>query len=273
MTAPSLIDLIRKRHFGPAWIVLEEVPNATGTMANRRADALAIGLWPSHKFPIIAYEIKISREDVKRELKDPSKADAIGKYADEFWLVISDEAIIDGLVIAPTWGILAPRKGILRVVRKATKLDPAPVSRAFVAALIRNVCGSWVPKHEHEALAQAQREDVMRELVRDGQAIADSNEIEIERLRQTIATFESLSGVKLVPWDAGNVGAAVKLALAARTPRGRSELDHSIQMFEGTSRHHAYAAGSAASAAAALRELRDAKDQLEIPSVADVGDG
>ena len=95
MTAADLIALIRKRHEGPAWIVVTEVANGTGGHAKRHADALALGLWPSHGHAIIGYETKVSREDVKKELRDPSKADPVGKFCDEWNLVISDESIID----------------------------------------------------------------------------------------------------------------------------------------------------------------------------------
>lgn len=262
----SLLDLIRKRHDGDAWIVLTEVANGTGAQARRRADALAIGLWPSHGLPIIGYEVKIARSDVQRELKDPSKAEAIGRFADEWWIVISDVSIIDGLVLPATWGVLAPRKNVLRIVRKAKKLKPEPINRALLAALIRNVCGSWVPRAQYDQLAHKQRAEIVRELERDSESIAEASAQDLKRLRETIEAFEKASGLSIHRWDAGDIGAAVKLALSARTARGRDDLEHSIQQFERTQEHHARVAKDAKVAAQALRELRDARAQRPNPA-------
>lgn len=106
-----MIDLIRKRHEGPAWVVVPEVPNGTGSNVSRRADAIALGLWPSRGYEIHGYEVKVSRGDVRKELNDPSKADAVGRFCDYWWLVVEDLSIIDGLVVPSTWGILAPTLG------------------------------------------------------------------------------------------------------------------------------------------------------------------
>lgn len=130
LTSNDLFKLILKRHEGPGWIVLAEVGNSTGTNTQRHADAIAMGIWPSRGFSLHGYEIKVSREDVKKELRDPGKADAVGQYVDYWWLAISDLSIIDGLEIPESWGILVPKKSALRVHRQAplrsSKLPLAP---------------------------------------------------------------------------------------------------------------------------------------------------
>src|ERR1051325_9577513 len=192
-----MIDLIHKRHEGDAWIVLTEVANGTGAQALRHADALALGLWPSRGYEIHGYECKASRGDVQKELLDPSKADAVGKFCDFWWLVVSDVSIIDGLVIPATWGILAPKNKVLRVVRKAPKLEATPVNRAFVAALVRNVCKGWVPKHEHEAFKNAAREKARAELEQERRWKQEELNYEHRQLKDSVAAFEHASGIDL----------------------------------------------------------------------------
>src|SRR5687767_7953632 len=101
-----MLDLIRKRHDGDGWIVFQELGDKPGIYADRTADAVALGVWASKKYEAHLYEIKISREDVKRELRDPSKVEGVGKYCTYWWLAISDEKIISDLVVPEAWGIV-----------------------------------------------------------------------------------------------------------------------------------------------------------------------
>ena len=192
-----------------------------------------------HGLPIIGYEVKIARSDVQRELKDPSKAEAIGRFADEWWIVISDVSIIDGLVLPATWGVLAPRKNVLHIVRKAKKLKPEPINRALLAALIRNVCGSWVPRAQYNQLAHKQRAEMVRELERDSESVAEVSAQSLKRLRETIEAFEKASGLSIHRWDAGDIGAAVTARAISAYGARRDDLEHSIQQFEHTQEHHA----------------------------------
>lgn len=82
MEGMPLRAALRKRYSAPGWAVFEEIPNVTGYDADRRADALALGVWPSHGYVFHGFEIKSSRADWLRELQDPTKSDAFSKYCD-----------------------------------------------------------------------------------------------------------------------------------------------------------------------------------------------
>lgn len=216
----SLDEMIRKRHSGDGWIVLDEVGNGTGYNVSRHADAFAMSIWPSRGYEIHGYEIKRSRGDVKKELDDPAKADAVGKFCDYWWLVVSDLSIIDGLVIPATWGILHPRNQVLRVHVKAPKRDATPVSRAFAAAVTRRVCASFVPKWQHDELKKNADEKARADLERDRRYQKDEATYELEQLRARIKVFEESSGVdisKHPPWQGGKIGAAVMAVLRAQS--------------------------------------------------------
>ncbi len=226
-----MIDLIHKRHPPPAWIVVDEIGNATGSSVSRHADAVAIGLWPSHGHAIHGFEVKVSRSDVKRELDDPSKADAVGKFCDFWWLVVSDLKIIDGIVIPDTWGILHPKGKILRVHRKAPQRKPIAITRGFSAALIRKVCSSWVPKWEHAEFKASAMEKAKAELQREREWKTNAAEHDLAQLRATVARFEETSGVKITQrwgdsegtlstWEIDRIGPAVKAVIAARETIG-----------------------------------------------------
>ncbi len=223
MTARQLVEMIRKRWAAPRWVVIEDVANATGASVSRHADAIACGIWPSDGYRIIGFETKVSRGDVKKELGDPRKADAVGKYCDEWHLVVSDLSIIDGLEIPASWGILVPKNRVLHTHRKAPKREATPMGRAFCAAIVRKVVKSWVSKDEHERVKENVREIVRGELKQEREWEQQKLDIEYQRLKQKVAAFKNESGIDLeaaTVWNVGNVARAVKAVLDARETGG-----------------------------------------------------
>jgi len=85
------------------------------------------------------HEVKVSRSDWLHELADPSKAEAIKRYCDRWWLVVPDPKIVRDDLPAG-WGLLAfDANGKLRVVRRAPALNPEPIPATFRGALMRAV--------------------------------------------------------------------------------------------------------------------------------------
>ena len=76
-TAKALLDVVQRiKHKGPEWLFLKELRFSTGyrgAYAEKRLDGFAMHYWPSHGWERTAYEVKISRSDLLRELKDPKK--------------------------------------------------------------------------------------------------------------------------------------------------------------------------------------------------------
>lgn len=228
VTSTDLLELIQKRHTGPGYIVLDEVPDGTGASARRRCDALAIGIWPSHGYAFDGYEIKVSRGDVQRELRDPAKADSIGVYVDRWWLVIPDLKIIDGLAIPDTWGILYPRSQVLRTHRKAPVRKAKPVDRALLAALIRKVCKDWVSRRDHETYVE-NAETLARGVVA---AEVQSDRLQLERsvkdLETKLQQFKDKSGVDIANaswWEMGHIAEAVNMLVESRHSHGHTSVD------------------------------------------------
>jgi hypothetical protein len=251
----TLEEMIDKRFPAPGWCVLWEVANGTGWKTKRHADAVAIGIWPSHGYAIHGIEIKRSRADLMREFKDPSKADAVGKYCDHWWLVLADAKIADGVQLPASWGVLAPTNQLLRVVKKAPKLKPKAVDRSFFAALVRNVIAGYVPKHEHDVLRERQRDEIVQELDRTRAYQREGLELDLQRLKTTIEAFEKASGVEIGSYNAGNIGAAVRTVLDLRHHLARDHLEKHATELDAVSSRYGYIADQAAGAAKTLREL------------------
>lgn len=120
------------------YAMLEEVANATGYSGDRSADALMMELWKPHEWH--GFEIKASRADWLRELKDPSKAETFKRHMDHWWLVVGDAAIVKDGELPEGWGLLVPTDGrTLRVAKAAPQLKPEPIPRVFMAALMRRI--------------------------------------------------------------------------------------------------------------------------------------
>lgn len=147
-TMLDLVHLIYPEHsparpyMGRSYVVIEECAPGTGWRhANRYADVLALSVWPSKGLTLDGYEIKASRADLKKELSDLSKHEAVARYCDTWTLVVWDETVlVEG--IPETWGIVTTREGEhareLVTQRKATKRTPEEWPRSFVCALVRN---------------------------------------------------------------------------------------------------------------------------------------
>ena len=108
-----------------------------GPRTMRTADFIAQDTWEAQGLRLHGHEVKVSRSDWLTELADPSKAEAIKRYCDHWWLVVPDRSIVrDDL--PDEWGLLAfDRYGKLRIVRRAPMLTPDPHPPTFRASLLR----------------------------------------------------------------------------------------------------------------------------------------
>lgn len=125
---------------GEKHAVLFEVRDATGFAASRSIDAVTMSLWPSLGLELSGMEIKISRSDWLRELKEPAKASATFEYFDR-WYLVAPRHVANMDEIPGPWGWLAPEGDRLVTLKKAPlNGEPKPIDRKFLASMLR--CGS-----------------------------------------------------------------------------------------------------------------------------------
>ena len=150
----DMLDLLHQRYSQTShgsirrYVVAEHVRSACGfagaswdggyhPRTMRTADFVAQDTWEAQGLHLHGHEVKVTRADWLTELADPTKADAIRRYCDRWWLVVPDRAIVrDDL--PDGWGLLAiGRDQRLRVVRTAPTLTPEPMPATFRASLLR----------------------------------------------------------------------------------------------------------------------------------------
>ena len=191
----DLLGRIRRRYPAPEWVVLSEVRSAAGQTATRTADAIAMNMWPSRGLAVHGFEIKASRGDWLRELKAPSKAEAVARYCDFWWLVIPEAEVLSDGELPMGWGALVKRGNGLGVLHEAKEIeDPEPISRSFAAAMLRRA--QQEVSTEGQLLAEYQRgfghgETRGRE---NAETTARRGGNDLEQLQAQVAAFEEQVG-------------------------------------------------------------------------------
>lgn len=226
VTATDLMDALRRRYKPPEWALIPEVRNAAGFNAKRTADALAAGLWPSRGTELHGFEVKVTRTDWQRELADVAKADAFLLYVDRWWIV-APAGVVDAHELPERWGLLELPNGkarALRCAKEAPRLEPAPLPRTMLAAMLKRASDGDTRRLEAEAarIREAERKRVDDELERLRARAGGPHGQALERLRESVTRFEEESGVKITAgWNAGNIGRAVKYVLEAGLTPGQ----------------------------------------------------
>lgn len=219
-TEGEMLGLLRQRYTekagnGDAWAFIEKVRDDAGFDARRTVDAMAMSLWPSRGLRLHGFEVKCSRNDWLRELKDPSKSESFMRYLDRWWLVAADATIVADGELPETWGMLVASGNRLVCKVEAPQLDPQPIPRGMLASLLRSACrvaaatpADIVRAHDE---ARASSERLWEQRVKMAEQTVD-------KLRAEIRTFEREAGVSLNAWAGGGdrvaqVGRALKAAL------------------------------------------------------------
>lgn len=153
MTEHQITVLLKKKYCAPEYALFPQVRNGTGysRATTRTADAVALSLYPSRGIHLHGFEIKVTKSDWQRELKEPDKAESICAFCD-FWWVVAPAGIANDL--PPNWGLIEADGNKLKVMTKAPKLTPRPLDLFFIASLCRAAQECLLPDAELKAARQ-----------------------------------------------------------------------------------------------------------------------
>lgn len=202
LTAREVLSAIFARHKGEEWVTFAEVADGTGMNASRRADAVCMNIWPSKGYAIHGFEIKVSRADFLHEMKDITKAEAVGQYCD-FWWLVAAPGIASIEELPASWGLMECHRNGLKIKKQAPKREnPADISRRFMASLLRK---SRDEDKSHIAAQvdmqlRAEREAMERRLASDRERQKSRAEEAAARNRNWIEDFERRLGVKFATY-------------------------------------------------------------------------
>lgn len=136
----KLLEALRAQYPHPKYAFITEFRGGTGWERESRADAIAMDTWPSSGLELIGFELKTSRADWLRELKQKDKADPIKQFCDRWYLVIDDYNILNTWndELPQDWGYMQYEypDGV-KIKKVAPKMNPKPIDRTFLASLMR----------------------------------------------------------------------------------------------------------------------------------------
>lgn len=151
------IVAILDRYHRPAdrWLFLAELRPSTGFAGGeaRRVDAWAMHCWPSEGFTRTSYEVKVSRADFLRELKEPKKR-RFGLLVSNHFYFVTPPGVAKVTEIPPECGLIEIHRDWVRerrvgsrqvgdwclnwIVEAPHRDTPAPSWR-FLASLARQI--------------------------------------------------------------------------------------------------------------------------------------
>jgi len=197
----------------------------TAPGSSRRADYVAVSLWPSRGLTIDAHELKVSRSDWLRELGQPSKAQAWWPHCHRWWLVAGDESIVGEGELPEGWGLMVPGRGRRMKILAAAPRREITLSMPLLVSLL----GSG--RRCHTAAVRTARAEAYHQGRQHAQQTVDRARLSPEQ-RDRLAELERLEtllGGCLGDWvqghDAPTVAVALRLARSLRELPGRWQLD------------------------------------------------
>lgn len=234
MTESDLLVRLKHRYSPPEYAFLPQLRNQTGySRITRTADAVAMSVWPSRGITLHGFEIKCRRNDWANEKKKPEKAEEIGRFCDYWWLVVADSTIVQPGELPAAWGLLVANGKGLKCAKEPVIRPTEPVSREFLAAVLRKAQECVVPKAEIDAELKAAHDRGVESEKRANRYQFESMTRELTEARKAIDDFQNASGIRLSSYTSGRIGEVVRLlerdgieSLAHRLEELQTEADN-----------------------------------------------
>ena len=188
------------------WVLIREARCAAGFDGNARScDLIAINTWSSRGLALVGHEIKVSRNDWLKELKQPEKAHTFTRHCDTWWIVVPApwNAIVHADELPKGWGIMeVSGRGVKAIIQATTNPNPIPVpwtmTVAWLAGLDRGQKRDIA--QQLAAARSAGKEEGLAQRQPRLEARVDAIDANLERLRQ----FTELTGIQFNPREANS---------------------------------------------------------------------
>lgn len=192
VTAKDIRKALLEKYAEPEWYLGFEVGNSCGSDCIRHADAVAVNAFPSRGFETRGFEIKVNRADLQRELEDGSKAEAIAKYCN-YWFLVVPKGLTKDFIIPEPWGIIEYSNGKLRQ-KKPAIYSAALLDSGFMIAFIHG--RQRIDKINIEAERAQLQEKIKKELSHQNVEIRS----ELNLLKERLKTVKAETGIDISTW-------------------------------------------------------------------------
>lgn len=207
----DVFEALRRRYPENEYVLVSEVRDDAGFQASRSCDYMALGLWPSRGLNLHGFELKKSRNDWRKEVKAPAKAETFFRYCDYWWLVTSGKEIVFIEEIPEPWGWIEITNSKCIVKKEAPKNTPQAISRGFLASLL---------KRASDKKGYVREEDIKDRLAaateagrQDSHFRFDALQRDLEAERKKISEIREKTGVDLIKaayWDINRYAKLIK---------------------------------------------------------------
>lgn len=234
LTEAEAIALLRTKFDEQGYALFPQVPDGTGARRRRTADAIMMSLWPSRGLHLYGIEYKRTVTDWQRELKNPEKADSIGRYCD-YWYILAPVGVINVLEVPQAWGLweIDKRMRLLRTREAPLNEHKVPIDLVFLAGLVRAAQNAFSSEATIKAIRSEQYRRGFEDGKKDGTYTQHLRKRELEKLRESLDGFEKASGIKIDSWNGGEyLGEEVRegLKLLSRPSHHISNAKHIASM-------------------------------------------
>lgn len=226
-TEKYFIEQLRLKYPKDSYAFLPQVRNATGYQRQvRTADAIVMSLWPSRGLDLMGFEIKVSRSDWLKELENPQKAEEIQQYCDR-WYIVAPSKVVKINELPKTWGLIVPHGNGLNAKVPAPLLTPNPISKGFLASLLRVVSEAINPADQLAIERDKGWKEGYEYGLKNGNQQLERLSKDHDQLLKVLKDFEQASGVTVNQWgDGGNIGRAFKIAMEGE--RGVKDIENRL---------------------------------------------
>lgn len=207
----TTFELLLKRYPPTECALFSEVSDNAGASRGRSIDFMMMNLWPSRGLSLTGIERKTHRSDWLREIKNPAKQESIFKYCDYFYLLTDGSVEVAKIEEIPaTWGWMSVEKGKIVVKKDAPKLQPQPITRSFLAALLKRASSKDGYVHRDSIKAEI---EMAQKLAREAaERQHERRQVYYKEMADKIMEFEKESGITFGRWpfNVKKVAAAIK---------------------------------------------------------------
>lgn len=171
----AFIKKVLKFHYSRSsgeWVMLFELCTRTGgavvsryhALGENYIDAFAFNCWPSKNYCKEAFEIKVSRQDFKNELKQPSKNLLATIFSNKFYFVTPQGMLNKGEIPRGSGLIEVKDTGEMFYAVKAPETEAVPMPNSMLMSALRNALKSDVDatfKQGYDSGVVAGRQEVL----------------------------------------------------------------------------------------------------------------
>lgn len=131
-----LFERYRSNNQWAEWAVFAELMEAPA--GGQRIDFFAVHTWRSKKYKAIAHEVKVSRGDFFKEIRNPDKSRFAHSVSNESYIV-TPALLVHTDEVPDPWGLITVQPGsrTLRIVKKAEYRDKIHWPMHFMVSIAR----------------------------------------------------------------------------------------------------------------------------------------